>query len=174
MGFSIGSFLGRIAGPVIGALTGSPALGAIIGGGISAGFAPRPQPASFRLPGIAGPTVRRAGFVGPVSRAIGLGALAVGTLAEILFRSRENTGRPASRKKIILSARVCGIALTAETFGISEADVCTVIVSGGRRRGRGISAADLRRTRSTIRKVHNIEHMLTQMRPHRHVTRRLK
>lgn len=172
MGFSIGSFLGKIAGPVIGGLLGGPA-GAVLTSAISAGFAPRAQPAVFRLPSLAGPTVRPA-FVGGVSRAIGLGALAIGTLAEILFRSRENTGRPVSRKKIILSARVCGIALTAETFGLSETDVCTVIVSGGRRRGRGISAADLRRTRSTIRKVHSIEHMLSEMRPHRHITRKLK
>ncbi len=63
----------------------------------------------------------------------------------------------ATSKKIIRSARQCGIELAAGTFGLNVLDVCFLIAQPPTRRSRGISAADLRRTRSTVRKVHNIE-----------------
>ncbi len=63
----------------------------------------------------------------------------------------------ATSKKILRSARECGIELAAATFGLNVLDVCFLIAQPPTRRARGISAADLRRTRSTVRKVHNIE-----------------
>ncbi len=66
----------------------------------------------------------------------------------------------ATAKKIIRSARECGIELSAATFGLSVLDVCFLIAQPATRRARGISAADLRRTRSTLRKVANIQHDL--------------
>ncbi len=63
----------------------------------------------------------------------------------------------ATAKKILRSARECGIELSAATFGLNVLDVCFLIAQPPTRRSRGISAADLRRTRSTVRKVHNIE-----------------
>ncbi len=63
----------------------------------------------------------------------------------------------ATSKKIIRSARQCGIELAAATFGLNVLDVCFLIAQPATRRSRGISAADLRRTRATVRKVHNIE-----------------
>ncbi len=63
----------------------------------------------------------------------------------------------ATSKKIIRSARECGIELAALTFGLDALSVCFLISQPPTRRSRGISAADLRRTRATVRKVHNIE-----------------
>ncbi len=63
----------------------------------------------------------------------------------------------ATSKKIVRSARQCGIELAAATFGLDAISVCFLIAQPATRRGRGISAADLRRTRATVRKVHNIE-----------------
>jgi len=164
MGFSIGSLIGAIA-PIVGGLFGP--VGAALGGAIGAGFVaprrpsspgPTVQQAVFRgIPRLSGPAGRGGGILGP--------AIAVATVAELLAISREATGRPASSRKIRESARVCGIALTAETFGLTESQVCQIIVATGRRRARGISAADLRRTRSTLRKVHNIQHDLRALSP---------
>lgn len=78
------------------------------------------------------------------------------TVGAILAEARENTGRPATSRAIRLAARVCGLETTAGTFGISVEDVCFIVVNSGRRRARGISAADLRRTRSTLRKMNTM------------------
>lgn len=202
MGFSIGRFLGAVAGP-IGALIGSPGLGAIVGAvgsGLSrpapipgrqlaAVAAPQvaavsatsvvPTPAggisqTFNLPGAGfaaapsrgfgtsgfGVQRRRVGLTGMVASgvrgAFGL-ALAGGlVLSDILQRSRENTGQRVTKNKIIDAAKHCGIELAADTFGISDSDVCKVIVAGRTRRRRGISAADVRRTKRTLRFVRTI------------------
>ncbi len=69
----------------------------------------------------------------------------------------------ATAKKIIRSAKQCGIELAAATFGLSVLDVCFLIAQPVTRRARGISAADLRRTRSTIRKVGNIQRDLKRL-----------
>lgn len=159
MGFSIGSLLKSIAGPVIGGLLGGP-VGALIGGGITAGFARPPRPS------IPGPTVIPAAASRVPLALLGRAAGAGGVIASILALSRENTGRPASAKKIREAARVCGIDVAASTFGISVQDVCTIIVSRRTRRGRGISAADLRRTRSTIRKITTMQHSLAHFVSH--------
>ncbi len=63
----------------------------------------------------------------------------------------------ATAKKIVRSAKQCGIELAAQTFGLNVLQVCFLIAQPPTRRARGISAADLRRTRSTIRKVSNIQ-----------------
>jgi len=175
MGFSIGRFLGKIAGPIVGGLLGGPA-GAILGAGISAGFtaparvAPSPQP--FFAPAAAssqvGPTAfgvtrRRVGTFGVPARFAFGGAVSV--VAGILSQIRENTGQRVTRQKVVDAVKHCGIQLAAETFGISETEICQVVISRPKRRGRGISAADLRRTRSTIRKVHNIQHDLKRLSP---------
>lgn len=66
----------------------------------------------------------------------------------------------ATAKKIIRSAKECGIELAAATFGLSLLDVCFLLAQPASRRSRGISAADMRRTRSTIRKVTTIQRSL--------------
>ncbi len=69
----------------------------------------------------------------------------------------------ATAKKIVRSARECGIELAAQTFGLNVLQVCFLIAQPPTRRRRGISAADLRRTRSTIRKVTTIQKDLKQL-----------
>lgn len=77
----------------------------------------------------------------------------VSVVAEILARSRDATGRPVSAAKIRDAARACGLEVAAEMFGISTLDVCAIVIAKRRRRARGISASDMRRTRSTLRKI---------------------
>lgn len=85
-----------------------------------------------------------------------------GGIAEILMRARQNTGRAVSSSKIRDSARVCGLETTASMFGISVQDVCEIVIARRRRR-RGISASDLRRTRSTIRKINSMRKSLKKL-----------
>lgn len=111
---------------------------------------------------------QRVGFVRGAARAVapffGAGATAGFVLSDILQRARENTGQRVSKNKIIDSAKACGIELTADTFGLSETDVCKVIVAGRSRRRRGISAADVRRTKRTLRFVRGIRKDLKAVR----------
>ena len=93
---------------------------------------------------------------------------AVGTLAgrflggngTPLQRARDATGRRVTRKQIIMAARHCGMEIAADTFGISVTDVCQVVAKGMPRRSRGISATDMRRTRSTLRKMNTMRKSL--------------
>lgn len=111
---------------------------------------------------------RRVGFVSGAARAVapffGAGVVAGGIVSEILQRARENSGQRVTKNKIIDSARACGIELTADTFGLSESDVCKVIVAGRSRRRRGVSAADVRRTKRTLRFVRSIKKDLKAVR----------
>lgn len=111
---------------------------------------------------------RRVGFVRGAARAVapffGAGLAAGAVISDILQRARENSGQRVTKNKIIDSARACGIELTADTFGISETDVCKVIVAGRSRRRRGVSAADVRRTKRTLRFVRNIKKDLKTIR----------
>ncbi len=184
MGFNIGRFLGKIAGPVIGGLIGGPA-GAVVGGAISSGFANEPQAAATvgrqTQPGpISAPTQRT--FTGPVgfgpssvgpafsslarlptiARDVGIG-LGLSTLPSIfrggngqnpisviLAKARAATGGPVTRNKIIEASKACGLEVAAQTFGLDVREVCLVVVKGRTRRRRGVSAADIRRTKRTI------------------------
>lgn len=117
---------------------------------------------------LAGTLVRRVlgpAVVGGVAGQLvagGNGAAPTTRKAQILAVARANNPG-ATQKKIIKSARECGIELAAATFGLDVLSVCFLIAQPVRRRGRGISAADMRRTRSTIRKVANIQHDLVHL-----------
>ncbi len=111
---------------------------------------------------------RRVGFVGGAARAVapffGAGVAAGAGLQAILQEARENSGQRVTKNKIIDAAKHCGIELAADTFGLSESDVCKVIVAGRTRRRRGISAADVRRTKRTLRFVGRIKKDLKAVR----------
>lgn len=77
-------------------------------------------------------------------------------ISEILAQARQTFGAGVTKNKIIDAAKNCGIELAAQTFGLSVTQVCTVVVQGRSRRRRGISAADVRRTRRTIRFVNSL------------------
>ena len=66
--------------------------------------------------------------------------------------AKAKTGRGISKKRLKAMARTCGLAETAATIGCSIQAVCLVVSSPTRRRT-GISSADMRKTRSTVRKL---------------------
>ncbi len=186
MGFSIGRFLGSIAGPIVGLATGNPALGLAISGASAAGFAddtsraatvgrqtqPGPISTGFASPNRqfqGGPFINPS-QVGPqiasltpllrgaaqVATGVGIGSFFGNgngkktQLQLILEKARAATGGAVTRNKIIDAAKVCGLETAASTFGLSVNDVCMVVVKGRTRRRRGVSAADIRRTKRTI------------------------
>lgn len=157
MGFSIGGLLSGAGAAAAAQITGP--LGPVIRGGLAGGFATVPRPGTSTVP------VPQQAARFPM-RLPGSGGVLFGTgvtIADILRRARENSGRSVSSRTIRDSVRVCGIEVTTETFGLTASEVCQVAIATGRRRSRGISAADLRRTRSTIRKVSTIRKQLTAL-----------
>ncbi len=194
MGFSIGGFLGTIAPAVLGSILGpvGSVIGRGIAGGLrgdpitgrvgtvsapterSSGSQFGPTSVQMRLP------VPRGGpFPGgprgrtpipiPVPDLFGNGGrrewcpAPTTRLGQILDRARANTEGAASTKKIRDAVRGCGLDIAASMFGLSVEDVCFVFIQRRRRRG-GISATDLRRTRSTIRKINNMRKSLKTLR----------
>ncbi len=94
---------------------------------------------------------------------------------DILDAATAFTNRRVTADMIRSAARHCGIDIAAQMFGLAEVQVCEVIIARRPRRSRGISAADLRRTRATIRKVINLHQQLralsgphTRAAPRRH------
>jgi len=178
MAFSIGRFLGGLAGTAAGILTGQPsialagvssAIGAFNGGSSRGPTQPAPQRRALpALVSAAQPQFPRtalfgSGVAAPAARQqFGLPAVVsdASNVADILRRMRENTGAVVSSRKISDMVKHCGFAMTAESFGVSEIEVCMVVVHKRRRRSRGITAAALRTTRSTIRKVETIHKSL--------------
>jgi len=71
-------------------------------------------------------------------------------ISMILAKARAATGGPVTRNKIIDAAKTCGLEVAANTFGLEVREVCLVVVKGRTRRRRGVSAADIRRTKRTI------------------------
>ncbi len=100
----------------------------------------------------------------PVVRLPGLGLPAVQTrLGRILAQARQFTGGSVTAQAIRAAALTCGLAVAADLFGLTETDVCEVVISKRRRRSRGISAADMRRTRSTLRKICSISRQVKEV-----------
>jgi len=71
-------------------------------------------------------------------------------ISVILAKARAATGGPVTRNKIIEAAKACGLEVAAQTFGLDVREICLVVVKGRTRRRRGVSAADIRRTKRTI------------------------
>lgn len=104
------------------------------------------------VPAIVGRALTGAGVVGGVMALFGNGG---DNVSEILREARSNV-RGATKNKIIAAAKTCGIEIAAQTFGLNTSQVCQIIVAGRSRRRRGISAADVRRTKRTIRFVNSL------------------
>lgn len=161
-----------IAGPALGSALGGP-IGGTIAGAIFAPPPPSPtfapqQPAPLPVASF-GNFPQTAPQTGTVRRTlptqttvVGMGALpavarGVTRVGQIVARSSQALGRRVTSNEIVAAAIACGIDLAAQTFFLDETEVCELIVAKRkRRRARGISAADLRRTRATIRKVSTI------------------
>lgn len=100
--------------------------------------------------------------VGPGISGVGVATGVVSVISAILMRAREFTGRPVSARKIRDAAKFCGLDVAASMFGLSTEEVCQIIIAKRHRR-RGISASDLRRTRSTIRKINTMRKSLKKL-----------
>lgn len=107
------------------------------------------------LPAIGGTLGRilpgAAGLVGGAVRAAaGLVRTAAGKIRGVVLAS----GRFVSSRKAALLAKRVGIDAAAAALGVSAVELAEMVLAeqerAGRRRSRGVSAADLRRTRRTI------------------------
>ncbi len=145
---------GGTAGRVLSTGTSVGPVGALAGGAFQrAGEIALPIAARAVLPAVQ----RAAGVPAFVSAEAGVRTV---TRRQLILMTARAFSPGATVKKIIRSAKECGIELTASTFGLSVLDVCFLLAQPVSRRSRGISAADMRRTRSTIRKVTTIQRQL--------------
>jgi len=85
------------------------------------------------------------------------------TRKQIILATARANNPGATSKKIIRSARQCGLELAAATFGLNVLDVCFLIAQPATRRSRGISAADLRCVSRTARKFDTLQHNLSHL-----------
>ncbi len=183
---AVGAGIGIIGGLISGSESSVQGITAAQQGALSGGFG---GPVTSTGTSVGPPVFQtqpvEAGLGGAVVRAVprviaavtGAGAVEVGsrmllgpappsrrtgvpTRRQLILEQARAFSPGATAKKIIRSARQCGIELSAATFGLNVLDVCFLIAQPATRRARGISAADLRRTRSTLRKVANIQHDL--------------
>jgi len=177
---SIAPGLGGILGGIPGAILGQGIAAGLappkpIGRATAPAAAPAPAVAATSVTPFPqatfSPSLGRSGFAaGPIFRAAGAGGVGAavvdfasglfngnGTseLSDTLTVARSNV-RGATKKKIIAAAKACGIDTAAATFGLDPRQVCLVIVSGAGRRRRGVSAADIRRTKRTLRFVSSL------------------
>lgn len=182
------SKIGRgIAGAAAGFFTGGP-IGAIIGGatGLFGGSSRRAAPVT-PLPrqistavvpmrqvtaGFGTPARLDIGPMGPFSGATGMLGGELQTIelcrtvkATPLAMIQKASGRRVSHRQLMQIVRVCGIEFAAESLNVDARIICQAIVTRRQRRSRGISATDLRRTRSTIRKINNMASQLAQLCP---------
>lgn len=168
----IGGLIGGPAGAVVGGaissgFAGDPQTAATVGRATQPGPISVPTQRVFTGPIGTGPTSIGPSFASlarlpSVIRDVGVG-LGLGTLPSlftggngqnpisiILAKARAATGGPVTRNKIIEAAKACGLEVAAQTFGLDVREVCLVVVKGRTRRRRGVSAADIRRTKRTI------------------------
>lgn len=128
-----------------------PVTGSGVPGGIQFGGGGRFLPSSVAPTALGGNIIRSLGRTGTALQLFG-GPNGNGKnpISIILAKARAATGGPVTRNRIIDAAKACGLETTASTFGIDLREVCLVVVKGRTRRRRGVSAADIRRTKRTI------------------------
>lgn len=170
LGFALGGPLGGAIGSGVSAgLAPDPVPQAAVGratqpGPVSTTTRLDPQFAGNFQPSSIGPTFQSLARLPSVVRDVGVG-LGLGSLptifngggngpknpiSVILAKARAATGGPVTRNKIIDAAKHCGLEVAANTFGLDVREICLVVVKGRSRRRRGVSAADIRRTKRTI------------------------
>ena len=155
-----------ITGAITGLITGGPA-GAIIGGlsgllgsspAVATGISQPPKPSRGPVTQqLAGP-IQTGGI--PPGRTI---TVAPGSTMTALQVIQSATGRRIPAVRVLEVARVCGIDSAAALLRVDPQVICQVVLERRRRRSRGISAADLRRTTSTIRKINTMSARLSQL-----------
>lgn len=171
----MGNIFSAITGAVGGFFTGGPA-GAVIGGvsgffsngnGNGTATVPTTPIAGAGFQGIikpkpGGPTVM-AGTGITLAPGPGSGQIASSLGATALQVIQQATGRRIPAVRILEVARVCGLEQAARMLNVDVTVICRVVLERRRRRARGISAADLRRTSSTIRKINTMSRRLSEL-----------
>ena len=120
-------------------------------GVVQAGFTPAPVPPR---PPVVPAQARPGPGTGGLARTLGATALQTIQVA---------TGRRVTRNQVMAAVRGCGIDMAAATFNVPPEVICQVVIQRGTRRSRGISAADMRRTRSTLRKICSLQNQVKQV-----------
>ena len=160
-----------ITGAIGGFLTGGPA--GAIAGGVAGLFKDSKSkgPTVQRAPGARPFPVRGSTFNQPLSSAVMTGGIPAGRTITVPEGSeltalqiiQSATGRRVPAARVLEVARVCGIDSAAALLRVDPQVICQVVLERRRRRSRGISAADLRRTTSTIRKINTMSARLSQL-----------
>jgi len=128
--------------------------------------APIGQLAGSLIRRIAGPAAVVGGVVAVtdiISGGGGGGGAQPTTRKQVILATARANNPGATSKKIIRSARQCGLELAAATFGLNVLDVCFLIAQPASRRARGISAADMRCVSRTARKFSTLQHNLSHL-----------
>lgn len=133
----------------------------ILPGGAPSGFpsgAPDLGPLAMGLPGL---IPRAAGLIGGAARAAaGLVRTAAGKVRGVFLRS----GRFISSKKGAALAKRVGIDAAAAALGVSTIEMAEMVLAAqeGARRGRGLSARDMKITKRTIRTVDRLHDQIVR------------
>ena len=175
-GFVTGGPIGAAIGG-LGALTGSPTASVPVQVGGYAGGTYKTGP--IKTTQAAGPLIRagttlirRSGLAGEFGALLSSsgeyagsmnnceGGKVVTALQYINQVLRASCRKGTSYKRLLDAVRSCGIDAIANQIGVEPAIICQAIIDRPRRRRRGISAADLARTRSTVRKINSMQRQL--------------
>ncbi len=131
--------------------------------GVGSLVAPAGQLAGALIRRVAGP----AAVVGAIGTLVtggdGDGGVRTVTRRQLILLQAKAFNPGATAKKIIRTARLIGIELAAQSFGISPLDLAFLIAQRPTRRARGISAADMRCVSRTARKFETLQHNLSHL-----------
>jgi hypothetical protein len=145
--------IGQVAGQVLPAVVGGRRVNGAIGG------------ATPLEPGMIMPTAWTGALMPALGAATGIAVRAGARIAPILARVAGHVGRRVSVRSAVALARRVGPTAAAVALGISADEMLQLITTDatrGRRR-RGISARDISRCRSTIRRMRSFMSMLGPM-----------
>jgi hypothetical protein len=150
--------VGNVAGQVLPAIVGARRVNGAIGG------------ATPLEPGMVMPTAW-AGMLPAVGAVGGMVVRGAARLAPILAKIAARVGRRVSVKAAVALARRVGPTAAAVALGISAEEMLELITADTLRvrRRRGISARDISKTRSTIRKVASVASLIQTACPPRRI-----
>ncbi len=146
-------------GAIVGRAQAGTSVGPVIGQAVDVGLTVLPPIIAAIRDRSAAPTGLTIGQPQTVARQVVGSGLQTMTRRSFILATAKAANPGATAKKILRSARECGIELAAATFGLNVLDVCFLIAQPPTRRSRGISAADIRRTRSTMRKINSLKNL---------------
>ena len=97
--------------------------------------------------------------------ALGGGALALGSLADGQGRQMRITRKMKSQARMVLNMTGGNLAAAADMLGIDQNTLVMILLKRFRNDGPVVTKAALRKTKSTIRKLHNMQDVLKSITP---------